>query len=149
MPETEERKSKPSPFTVNGREIPLRWIITILAFLGLGGGGTSLFMSEKNVDTRIEEKAKPIKKKIREYKEEDDSRHIKIDHTFKRIEGKIDRVQNVQYKQFARSEAVRVTDKAKIKFQADREAAQFRLYDMNLNRLQSGREPCQNIDCTN
>lgn len=149
MPEKENRDSRLPPLTVNGREVPLRWIVTILAFLGLGTGGTSIFMSRADVDDRIEEKQEPIKKRVKKNKEIDDSRHVTIDDTFKKVVDKMDQLQNVQFKSFARDEAVRIVDEAKIKKQGDREAAQFRLYDMNLSRLKHGRETCQNIDCTN
>jgi hypothetical protein len=134
-------KDKPSKF-------PLRWIIAVLVFLGGGGASTFHFMTAEEVDKKVDTKTKPIEKMIIENKKADDARHVTIDHTFKKITRKIDRVQDVQHWQVADQAAERVSKDAPKKKQEEKRRL---LFKWNMQRLKEKppKMPCSNLDCTN
>lgn len=142
--ETETRDSI-VPFDV--KRIPWKLIFSLLAVLGIGGGGSYVFVTENQVDEKLDTQKTEITKSIDDFKSLENDRHVKIDETFKEVKETVNDIQTVQHSQVARDEARRITES--IKDRRERETSYDRLIGMNMRRLKEKKDPCFNVDCTN
>lgn len=138
MVSKKEAKDSIAPFDL--KRIPWKLIFSILAVLGVGGGGYGLFITSDQADELIDMKAAELERKV-------ENTYVKIDPTFNEVKETLNQVQITQYSQISREEARRITED--IQDRKVRESAYDRLFGMSMRRLKAKKEPCLNIDCTN
>ena len=134
----DENRNSIFPFDV--KKIPWKLIFSLLAVVGVGGGGSYVFMTGDQVEECVDRKAVEIEKHV-------ESTYVKIDPTFNEVKNTINQVQTVQHAQISRDEARRIT--APIDDREIREASYDRLVGMSMRRMKMKKEPCLNIDCSN
>lgn len=143
---------------VNSNGIMINWKIIVASIVVAfgGGGGTMLwsFASEQYVDQSILDHTKVSD-------ENQAQRDRKLNATLELHERELEKhglvigevridvsqIQRVQHQQIARAEARRATES--IRNRQRREREYDRLYQRNLARLESGRDPCATVDCGN
>jgi hypothetical protein len=150
-------KAKKRHITVENGGVALSWrtLLTALVVV-LGGGGTvgGLSLASKcDVDEHVQESADEIEAK---QKARDDQMDVTLEQHAATIktngkviaEVKIDvnAIQKIQHQQYARDEARRVTKD--IIPRSRREKAYDSMVDLNLTRLDNGKPPCANLDCS-
>lgn len=134
----------------NGVQINWKYlVIGILIIFGGGGGWFGISLATKDqVDDKIKIRAVEQGKKD---SEQDNKIHKNAEeiHEVKEISGqvkfKLNAVQEVQHRQIARDESRRITEK--IRSRTRRENEYDRIYNLNIKKLKSGKDPCSDLSC--
>ena len=153
-----EKKITPSSFRFEKGGISANWRTLLLLGLVLASGGSIAGVSLlpngitfSPGETEEENVFQNDHKKTHEVIGETLEEHAKVLDEQGKVIGevkyKIDEVQTVQHKQFARDEARRATEG--IKDLAARIREYDRLVDINMKRLGRGNDPCSTINCEN
>ena len=143
----------PIQIVENGIKFKVRWrfLASVIGVL-LGGGSIAGLTAIVGTGTSVASD-------LKEFKFEQDARHIHIDSVLSEqdkharmqdtkladVSQAIISVQTTQQRDVARNEARRVTEY--IKDRQTREREYDRVYELNLRRLQRGEDPCGNVNC--
>lgn len=143
----------PIQIVENGIKFKVRWrfLASVIGVL-LGGGSIAGLTAIVGTGTSVASD-------LKEFKFEQDARHIHIDSVLSEqdkharmqdtkladVNQAIISVQTTQQRDVARNEARRVTEY--IKDRQTREREYDRVYELNLRRLQRGEDPCGNVNC--
>lgn len=143
----------PVQIVENGIKFKVRWrfLASVIGVL-LGGGSIAGLTAIVGTGTSVASD-------LKEFKFEQDARHIHIDSVLSEqdkharmqdtkladVSQAIISVQTTQQRDVARNEARRVTEY--IKDRQTREREYDRVYELNLRRLQRGEDPCGNVNC--
>lgn len=143
----------PVELASNGIKIRIRWkfitsvVGALLGSLGLAGIATLFNVGTSVADdfTVFKSEQRTQHTHINTVLETQDKRSEAQDGRIEDISKAVTSVQTTQQRDVARTEARRLTEK--IQNRADREEAYDRLYELNLVRLRTGRDPCANVNC--
>lgn len=161
MPEnpTEEKpkrnKSTPPAIKIDKGSVSFNWktLLLIIAVLGGGGGIAGINFLPKDMKVTEDEPSKLPPEHVEKHNQIDStlSEHsetlVEQGKVIGEVKEKIDEVQSVQHKQFARDEARRATED--IRDPAKKLREYDRLVDINMKRLGRGADPCSTVNCEN
>ena len=151
-----KRKSTAPSIKIENGAVSLNWKMVLIVIALLGGGGSvlgiNLLPENMRVSTETKADELPVEhvkthSEIDRHLEEHDAALEEQGKVIVEVKTKVDELQTVQHKQFARDEARRATEG--IRNQNQRMEEYDRLVDINMKRLDRGADPCSTVNCEN